>query len=1170
MKEFKPTLPVPAQWLDEYCRNQRPDLYHGAVNDVGNIVLSWSPKGRQQEFLDGERSTIDHVAHDLSAGFAMHRRPDRQGEGHIYTLRGSRYQVLVCEAYGQNTSVALAKVIAISRVDREHLAPRDIVTRVTFSPIWEEDYCDIKEVWRKLKTLRKRQHQRDRLEAEAPDVLSTPKRQKTVEQERRLHAELRYKYGCLKQTLRLLKQRANTEQAAEAMGQILPSKDEGDPEGKAVTTSRNVTSVQIKTLEGVFEEGDRVAISKGDSNPSATTKLTHTGKTRLEFGEQDRVELSPGDEVTIRKLARFAMWAHDQALDAVLTGDVSGQWDDLVTLLCDPAKLSAVSAEPPPFYYADRDHEEDPESCNPLNEAQRKAVSGALSSPHAFFIQGPPGTGKTTVITELVRQLTARDERVLLLAPSHVAVDEVLVRIARKQDHVLPVRLSWDDQKITRKEAQNFAEERVRRQLARGIRTPATAMSPEWDQAHRSASKVVSAVDAWHAAVDATAGTVANANAHDATLVKMRQDAEYDLTELRSNTAEQENLAEQARSTLAALDSQQPAIEQQLATARAGAGWIKKVLGTIGTGEIGKYKRQLAKNRRDARRAEQTRAGAQQALTELGASLVSAEEHWPRAIAEQEAKTAEAHAGTEAALDAEEKALDAALVASGADSSGELDNLRAKSVAEAERLRKLMKMEARWFSITGQDGGEDDSALSIAEAIGNELLQSVNLVCCTTTGIASRQFVEGVTFDTLIIDEASRVTDSEFLIGAVRAKRWILVGDEHQLPPYVEQDDEFHLHALASLYARDNQGGTLEEHVKRLGDMWREDEELHQFREHSVLETAGRIDGNGSWDSTYESTFSVAASHFESGDNDAEQQLLATMRTYLVRSLLERCVAPEAKVSPLLKQRLKIQRRMIEPIAQLVSDPVYAGDYVSPDRADLARCGITPLVLPVLRKPIVFMDTSKRGDSAAEVVLDPSGAMVSRQTARLLQQLGAKRGEIGRSGFVNPLEALWIVQVCQELDRQTAREGCSLSVSILCFYRAQSRLIENAIRRGRGFERLDFRVIDAIDKIQGQESDMVFISFCRAQPGRRGFGPAFGRWLKDYRRLNVAATRAHRSLVMVGHVATLEKLSFSDEESKAEAFYRNLWALVDPHNKGDEHPAMGTIHDFKTGMETSR
>jgi|GEM_PF-3106676 len=1170
MKEFKPTLHVPPQWLDEYCRNRRPDLYDGAGSGVGDIVLSWFPEGRQQEFLDGESSTIAHVAHDLSAGFAMHRRPDRQGNGHIYTLRGSRYQVLVCEAYGQNTSTALAKVIGISRVDREHLAPRDIVTRVTFAPIWEKDYCEIKEVWRKLKTLQKRKRQRERLEAEAPDVLSTPKRQKAVEQERRLHAELRYSYGCLKQTLRLLKQRSNTEQAAEATGQVLPIEDEQAPEGKAVTTSRNVTSLQVKALRGTFEEGDRVAVSKSDSEPSVTTMLTHVGSKRIDFCEQDRIEFSPGDEVTIRKLPRFAMWAHEKALDALLTGDVAGKWDDLVTLLCAPAQLTTGSAESPPFYYADRDHHEDPESCKPLNEAQRKAVDGALSSPHAFFIQGPPGTGKTTVITELVRQLTARDERVLLLAPSHVAVDEVLVRIARKQDHVLPVRLSWDDQKITRKEARSFSEKRVQRQLARGIRTPSTAMSPKWNQKHRLANEVVSTVDMWHATKDARTIAAGNADENDATLAKMQKDAEHQLTKLRSDIAEQDRIFEQARSALETLGAQKSEIEQHLIMARDGAGRLTRMLGTIGVGEIGKHKRQLAKNRRAARGAEQTKDGTQQALTDLRASLVSAAEHWPRAIAAQEAKTAEAHAVTEAARDAEEKALDAALVASGAGSSDELDRLRAQSIAEAERLRKLMKMEARWFSITGQDGDKDDSRSSIAEAIGNELLQSVNLVCCTTTGIASRQFVEGVTFDTLIIDEASRVTDSEFLIGAVRAKRWILVGDEHQLPPYVEQDDEFHLHALASLYARDNQGGTLEDHVKRLGDMWREDEELHQFREYSVLETAGRIDDNGSWDSIYESTFSVAASYFETGDNDAERQLLATMRTYLVRSLLERCVAPEAKVSDLLKQRLQIQRRMIEPIAQLVSEPVYAGKYVSPDIADLAECGITPLVLPVLRKPIVFMDTSKRGDSAAEVVLDPNGAMVSRQTARLLQQLGAKRGEIGRSGFVNPLEALWIVQVCQELDRQMAREGRSLSVSILCFYRAQSRLIENAIRQGPGFERLDFRVIDAIDKIQGQESDMVFISFCRAQPGRRGFGPSFGRWLKDYRRLNVAATRAHRSLVMVGHVATLEKLSFSDEESKAEAFYRNLWSLVDPHNRGDGHPAMGTIHDFKAGMEVSR
>ena len=52
----------------------------------------------------------------------------------------------------------------------------------------------------------------------------------------------------------------------------------------------------------------------------------------------------------------------------------------------------------------------------------------------------------------------------------------------------------------------------------------------------------------------------------------------------------------------------------------------------------------------------------------------------------------------------------------------------------------------------------------------------------------------------------------------------------------------------------------------------------------------------------------------------------------------------------------------------------------------------------------------------------------------------------------------------------------------------------------------------------------------------------FGRWLQDIRRLNVACTRARRSLVLVGHAPTLMKLN---GVPAAEAFYRNLFTLLD-------------------------
>jgi superfamily I DNA and/or RNA helicase len=94
-------------------------------------------------------------------------------------------------------------------------------------------------------------------------------------------------------------------------------------------------------------------------------------------------------------------------------------------------------------------------------------------------------------------------------------------------------------------------------------------------------------------------------------------------------------------------------------------------------------------------------------------------------------------------------------------------------------------------------------------------------------------------------------------------------------------------------------------------------------------------------------------------------------------------------------------------------------------------------------------------------------------------------------------------------------------------------------------------VIDAIDRIQGQESDIVFISFCRAKRWYQTLSPSFGLWLRDIRRLNVAFTRARRALVLVGHRPTLEKLG------KYQPFYSHLFNLF------DRHPAdLQMIQDF--------
>ena len=76
------------------------------------------------------------------------------------------------------------------------------------------------------------------------------------------------------------------------------------------------------------------------------------------------------------------------------------------------------------------------------------------------------------------------------------------------------------------------------------------------------------------------------------------------------------------------------------------------------------------------------------------------------------------------------------------------------------------------------------------------ILESANVVCGTTIGvIKEKRLFEAMTegkgeppFDVMILDEASKTPFTEFLVPAVLAKRWIIVGDVKQLSPFVETD----------------------------------------------------------------------------------------------------------------------------------------------------------------------------------------------------------------------------------------------------------------------------------------------------------------------------------------------------------------------------------------------
>ena len=86
-------------------------------------------------------------------------------------------------------------------------------------------------------------------------------------------------------------------------------------------------------------------------------------------------------------------------------------------------------------------------SFNPrLDAGQLAAVEAAMVDRRPVTtLQGPPGSGKTAVVVELVQRAVAAGMRVLVCAPSNMAVDGLSVRLAQADEHLRLVRVGNPD-----------------------------------------------------------------------------------------------------------------------------------------------------------------------------------------------------------------------------------------------------------------------------------------------------------------------------------------------------------------------------------------------------------------------------------------------------------------------------------------------------------------------------------------------------------------------------------------------------------------------------------------------------------------------------------------------------------------------------------------------------
>ncbi|MEC8681059.1 MAG: AAA domain-containing protein [Candidatus Thermoplasmatota archaeon] len=153
---------------------------------------------------------------------------------------------------------------------------------------------------------------------------------------------------------------------------------------------------------------------------------------------------------------------------------------------------------------------------------------------------------------------------------------------------------------------------------------------------------------------------------------------------------------------------------------------------------------------------------------------------------------------------------------------------------ELEALRTALNNQAELSPAQAmmRDALRGKSANEGRKLVERLFLEGAQVVCGTTMGMmehpdlreARNKRKSTPVFDMMILDEASKTSFPEFLVPAVFAKRWIIVGDVRQLPPYADMEE-----------IEVNVAGAFDKGVKR-GPTWR-----HRIRVmHDALRNGGR------------------------------------------------------------------------------------------------------------------------------------------------------------------------------------------------------------------------------------------------------------------------------------------------------------------------------------------
>ncbi|PZV36409.1 serine/threonine-protein kinase [Mesorhizobium kowhaii] len=145
------------------------------------------------------------------------------------------------------------------------------------------------------------------------------------------------------------------------------------------------------------------------------------------------------------------------------------------------------------------------------------------------------------------------------------------------------------------------------------------------------------------------------------------------------------------------------------------------------------------------------------------------------------------------------------------DLADQIETLSEKDMVELEhdfihhsehgpQYQKLLVLAEEWRQRFGQSSDFHGAFINDCDLIGG-----------TCLGVAAHA-LQSVEFDLCIIDEASKATPTEMLVPMAKSRKWIVVGDPNQLPPFVDDSLEARRELERQGVGRDEARRTLLDH----------------------------------------------------------------------------------------------------------------------------------------------------------------------------------------------------------------------------------------------------------------------------------------------------------------------------------------------------------------------